>query len=138
MTRFATLAVGTVTSLALVAGSLTVAEAAPLPASTAVQVAGDNAVVDHVRYRRYGGYGYGYRRGGGGRVAGALAAGAALGLIGGAIAASSAPRYGYYDYGYAPSYGYSYAPSYGYGYAPASGYGYGGYGYGYPAYGYGW
>jgi hypothetical protein len=133
MTRIGTLAVGAATSVALVAGSLSAAEAAPLPAQTAVQLAGDNAVVDHVRYRRYGygyGRGYGYRRGYGGRAAGALAAGAALGLIGGAIAASSAPRYGYYDYGY-PAYGY--APAYGYGYAPTATYGYG-----YPAYGYGW
>jgi hypothetical protein len=138
MSRIATFAVGAVTSAALVAGSLTTAQAAPLPAQSAVNVAGENTTVDHVRYRGYG-YGYGgYRRGYGGRAAGALAAGAALGLIGGAIAASAAPRYGYYDYGYAPSYGYGYAPvrSYGYGYAPVyGGYGYGGgYGGGY----YGW
>lgn len=135
MSRIATFAVGTVTSLALVAGTLTTAQAAPLPAQSAVKVAGENTAVDHVRYRGYG-YGYGYRRGYGGRAAGALAAGAALGIIGGALAASAAPRYGYYDYGYAPSYGYGYAPvrSYGYGY-PAYGYGgYGGYGGGY----YGW
>lgn len=133
MSRIATFAVGTVTSLALVAGSLTAAEAAPLPAQTGVKVAGENTAIDHVRYRRYGyGYGYGYRRGYGGRAAGALVAGTALGLIGGAIAASAAPRYGYgYDYGYAPAYGYGYAPvaTYGYGY-PAYGYA--------PAYGYGW
>ncbi len=135
MSRIATLAVGTATSLALVAGSLTTAQAAPLPARSAVQVAGDNAMVDHVRYRGYG-YGYGYRRGGG-RAVGALAAGAALGLIGGAIAASAAPRYGYYDQGYAPAYGYGYAPAYSYGYAPASSYGYG-YGYAPSYYGYGW
>src|SRR3954467_620711 len=69
-------------------------------------------------YGYHGGYGYrggyrhyGYRRGPG--VGGALAAGAALGLIGGAIAASQAPRY-YYP---APAYGYGYyggGPYYGY------------------------
>ncbi len=49
-----------------------------------------------------GGYrGYGHRRGPG--VGGALAAGAALGIIGGAIAASQAPRY----YEPAPAYGYA-------------------------------
>lgn len=68
----------------------------------------------------YGGYrgGYygGYRRGPG--IGGAIAAGAALGIIGGAIAASQAPRYPY-GYGYGPAYGYGYAP---YGYAPAYGY----------------
>ncbi|GJD66935.1 hypothetical protein [Methylobacterium frigidaeris] len=57
---------------------------------------------------RGGGYRhYGYRRGPG--VGGALAAGAALGIIGGAIAASQAPRY-YYP---APAYGY-YGPGPGY------------------------
>ncbi len=65
-------------------------------------------------YGYHGGYGYrggyrhyGYRRGPG--VGGALAAGAALGIIGGAIAASQAPRY----YAPAPAYGY-YDPDYGY------------------------
>ncbi len=80
MSRIATFAVGTVTSLALVAGSLTAAEAAPLPAQTGAKVAGENTAIDHVRYRGYGygyGRGYGYRRGYGGRAAGALAAGAA-------------------------------------------------------------
>jgi hypothetical protein len=51
---------------------------------------------------RGGGYRhYGYRRGPG--VGGALAAGAVLGIIGGVIAASQAPRYYYYP---APAYGY--------------------------------
>ena len=59
MSRIATFAVGAVTSVALVAGSLTAAQAAPLPAQTAVKVAGENTSVDHVRYRGYG-YGYGY------------------------------------------------------------------------------
>lgn len=62
-------------------------------------------------YAYRGGYrGYGHRRGPG--VGGALAAGAALGIIGGAIAASQAPRY----YEPAPAYGYAPAPAYGYGY----------------------
>ncbi len=54
MSRIATFAVGAVTSVALVAGSLTAAQAAPLPAQTAVKVAGENTSVDHVRYRGYG------------------------------------------------------------------------------------
>jgi hypothetical protein len=76
---------------------------------------------------RVGYYGGGYRRGPG--IGGALAAGAAIGIIGGAIAASQGPRYAY-PYGYAPAYGYApygYAP---YGYAPAPAYGYA------PVYGY--
>ncbi|GJD53755.1 hypothetical protein OPKNFCMD_6533 [Methylobacterium crusticola] len=69
----------------------------------------------HGGYAYRGGYRggyrpYGYRRGPG--VGGALAAGAALGIIGGAIAASQAPRYDYP----APAYGYDGpGPSY-YGY----------------------
>lgn len=121
----------------LAAASLTAtvvpgAQAAPFPAASGAQVGGHATAVDHIGWRRgyYGGYygprwgyGYGYRRRG---VGGALVAGAALGLIGTAIAASAAPRYGYYDYGY-PAYGYGY-PAYGYG---SAAYGY----YGYP---YGW
>lgn len=126
MSCIKTLTVGTV-ALGLAAGSFTAAEAAPLPTQSAAGVAGSNAAVDHVQYRRYGGYrgGYGYRRGYGGRAAGALAAGAALGIIGGAVAASAAPRY----YGGYPTYGYGYGyPAYGYGYGyPARGYYYDGY-----------
>lgn len=140
MSRFMTLALAGVTALGTSIGAVQTAQAAPLPALSGHQVGGANAAVDHVGWRRgyygggygwrggYGGYGYrgyGYRR----NVGGALAAGAALGLIGGAIAASAAPRYGYYGGGY----GYGYPA---YGYAPV------GYGYGYPAYGgyygYGW
>lgn len=142
MSRFMTLALAGVTALGTSIGAVQTAQAAPLPALSGHQVGGANTAVDHVGWRRgyygggygwrggYGGYGYrgyGYRR----NVGGALAAGAALGLIGGAIAASAAPRYGYYGGGY----GYGYPA---YGYAPV-GYGYG---YGYPAYGgyygYGW
>ncbi|GJD78369.1 hypothetical protein [Methylobacterium gregans] len=142
MSRFMTLALAGVTALGTSVGAVQTAQAAPLPALSGHQVGGANTAVDHVGWRRgyygggygwrggYGGYGYrgyGYRR----NVGGALAAGAALGLIGGAIAASAAPRYGYYGGGY----GYGYPA---YGYAPV-GYGYG---YGYPAYGgyygYGW
>ena len=85
------------------------AQAAPLPAMSANQVGGANGSVDSVQWRRYGygprwgygpryGYGprWGYRRGYGG----ALAAGAALGIVGGAIAAGAAsPYYGYPAYG---------------------------------------
>lgn len=142
MSRFMTLALAGVTALGTSIGAVQTAQAAPLPALSGNQVGGADTTVDHVGWRRgyygggygyrggYGGYGYrgyGYRR----NVGGALAAGAALGLIGGAIAASAAPRYGYYGGGY----GYGYPA---YGYAPV-GYGYG---YGYPAYGgyygYGW
>ena len=129
MTRIPFIARAGVAALAVAACGLPAAEAAPfIPASGAAM--GDaSARVDLVRYRGgyYGGRGrYGYRRGPG--VGGALAAGAALGLIGGALAASAAPRYRYYDEGYA-------YPAYGYG-RPAYGYGYPAYGYGYPAYGY--
>jgi hypothetical protein len=138
MSRILSLALAGTTAVGLSAGSFTSAQAAPMPALTAAQVAGGNASVENVRYRGYGyGYGRGYGRGyyGGYRrgpgIGGALAAGAALGIIGGAIAASQAPRYGYYDGGYAGvGYGYG-APAYGYYSAPA-------YGYGYPAYGYGY
>ncbi|ACA20272.1 conserved hypothetical protein [Methylobacterium sp. 4-46] len=132
MSRMKTIALAGSAVLALGTGLASTAEAAPLPAATSAAVAGAPATLDQVRWRGgyYGGYrgygyrGYGYRRGAGG----ALAAGAALGLIGGAIAASAAPRY--YDYGYGyPAYGYA-APAYGYA-APAYGYSYG-----YPAYGY--
>lgn len=125
MSRILILALVGVTALGSTTGSFTPAQAAPLPAASPAQVGGPNTTVDTVRYRRgyYGGYGYRRHNAGG-----ALFAGAALGLIGGAIAASAAPRYRYYG-GY-PAYGYSY-PSYGYGYAPVR------YGYGYPAYGYG-
>lgn len=112
----------------LLAGSLTTASAAPVPAMSASTLAGGTAL-DQVQYRGYGyrggyrgygggygyrggygvrgygpRYGYGYRRGFGG--GGALAAGAALGIIGAAAAASTYPAYGY------PAYGYSY-PAYG-------------------------
>ena len=124
MSRFTTSVVAGAAALAMITGSLTAAEAAPLPAQNAALVGGPNAAVDNVRWR--GGYyrNYGYRRGYGGRVAGAVAAGAALGIIGGALAARAAPRYDYYG-GY---------PAYGYGYAPVQTYAYPAYGY--PAYGY--
>lgn len=130
MSRILSLALAGTAAVGLSAASLTHADAAPLPALNSAQVGGPAGNVDQVRWRGgygYGGYrGYGYRR----NVGGALAAGAALGLIGGAIAASAAPRYGYYDGYYGAGYGgYAY-PAYGYGY-PAYGYGYG-----YPAYGY--
>ncbi|MBB2963203.1 hypothetical protein [Methylobacterium sp. R2-1] len=132
MSRITTLALAGLTAASLTVTAVPPAQAAPLPAMNAAQVGGGNTTVDTVGWRRgyYGpryGYGYGYRRR---NIGGALFAGAALGLIGGAIAASAAPRYygGYYDYGYARPVGY-----------------YGGYGYGYPAYGgyygygpYGW
>jgi hypothetical protein len=131
MSRILSFALAGTTAIGLSAGSFTAAQAAPMPALSAAQVGG-GAAVETVRYRGYGrGYYGGYRRGPG--VGGALAAGAALGIIGGAIAASQAPRYGYYDRGYVGTgYGYGYdAPAYGYYAAPS-------YGYGYPAYGYGY
>lgn len=141
MTRILSLALAGTTAIGLTAAPLSGAQAAPFPALNAGQVGGPNATIDHVRYRGgyYGGYrrgyggGYGYRR----NAAGAAFAGAALGLIGGAIAASAAPRYGYYDDGYYGA-GYRGYPAYGYG----GGYGYrpvyGGYGAGYGYPGYGW
>ncbi len=134
---------GLATTGLTVVGTAPAAQAAPLPALTGDLVGGTKTHVDHVGWRRgYYGGGYGYRRRG--NVGGALFAGAALGLIGGALAASAAPRYGYYGGGYGyPGYGYG-----GYGYARPVYYArpayYGGYGgYGYPAYGgyggyYGW
>lgn len=115
MTRTLSLVLAGATALGLSAGT---AQAAPMPALTSTQVGGDNGNLAEVRYRGRGYYGggygrgyygrgYGYRRG---NVGGALAAGAALGIIGGAIAASQAPRYGYYDRGY----GYYGRPAYGY------------------------
>ena len=86
----------------------------------------------YAQYRRYGYarpraryYRRGYNRGG------ALAAGAALGILGGAAAAAAAPRYYGSPYGgyAAPGYGGYAAPGYG-GYA-APGYG----GYAAPGYG---
>lgn len=98
MSRILSLALAGTTAVGLSAGSFTAAQAAPMPALSAAQVAGDKVGVENVRYRGYGhGYGRGYGRGyyGGYRrgpgVGGALAAGAALGIIGGAIAASQAP-----------------------------------------------
>lgn len=130
MSQITTLALGGLAATGLTIAAVPSAEAAPLPALSAAQVGGAITTVDTVGWRRgyYGPrYGYGYRRR---NAAGALFAGAALGLIGGAIAASAAPRYyggyGYYDYGYARPVGY-----YGYGYPAYGGY-YGGY---YP---YGW
>ncbi|MBX9930496.1 MAG: hypothetical protein K2Y56_02985 [Methylobacterium sp.] len=139
MSRILTAALAGTTAIGMMAGSFTPAQAAPLAAVTSAQIAGQAGHVEEVRYRGGyygGGYGRGYGRRGVG-VGGALAAGAALGIIGGALAASAAPRYGYYDYGYArPAYGYGYArPAYGYGYArPVYGYGYPSHGYGYYGY----
>ena len=134
MSRFMKLATIGVTTLAVTVTPLVSAQAAPLPALSSAQVATGGSIVDTVGWRRGyygGGYGYGYRRSG---IGGALFAGAALGLIGTAIAAAAAPRYRYYGYGY-PAYGYGYRPAYyGYGYRPA--YAYPAYGYSYYPYGY--
>jgi hypothetical protein len=92
----------------LAAGSMTSLEARPLPVASAATIAGD-APVDQVGWRHhgyYGGYGhYGWRRR---SNSGALFAGAALGILG-LAAAASIGNSGYYYGGY-PSY------SYGYGY----------------------
>ena len=137
MSRIMSLALAGTTAIGMMAGSFTPSQAAPMPAVNAGQIAGQAGHVEEVRYRGGGYYGGGYGRGYGRRgigAGGALAAGAALGIIGGALAASAAPRYGYYDRGYygGGGYGYGYArPVYGY---PA--YGYARPVYGYPAYGY--
>lgn len=113
MFRITTLTLAGIAAVGVAAGAIPAAQAAPLPALTGSQVGGAKATVDQVGWR----YGYGYRRRG---IGGALAAGAAIGLLGAGVAAATAPRYGYYDYGYArPVYGY---PAYGY---PAYGYRYG-------------
>lgn len=127
MSRITTLTLAGLAAVVAAAGSVPAAQAAPLPALTGAQVGGAGTTVDQVGWRR--GYGYGYRRGGIG-VGGALAAGAAIGLLGGAAIAASGPRYGYGYGGY--GYGGYARPAYGY---PAYGYGYPAYGYGYPAYG---
>lgn len=136
MSRIMSLALAGTTAVGMMAGSFTPSQAAPMPAVNAGQIAGQAGHVEEVRYRGGGYYGGGYGRGYGRRgigAGGALAAGAALGIIGGALAASAAPRYGYYDRGYyGGGYGGYARPVYGYG-------GYGGYArpvYGYPAYGY--
>ena len=129
MSRIMSLALAGTTAVGMMAGSFTPSQAAPMPAVNAGQIAGQAGHVEEVRYRGGGYYGGGYGRGYGRRgigPGGALAAGAALGIIGGALAASAAPRYGYYDRGYYGD-GYGYArPAYGYA-RPV---------YGYPAYGY--
>jgi hypothetical protein len=96
-------------------------EARPLPVVTTATLAGD-APVAEAGWRGYGyrhhGYGYrhyGYRRSHGG----AIFAGAALGILGLAAAATAANS-GYYHGGGYPYYGYGYRPAY--------------YSYGYPAY----
>ncbi len=133
MSRIRTFAVAGLGVAAMTFTTLVPAQAAPLPAAGKGLVGGVNGTVDQVHWRRgyYGGYGY--RRG---NVGGALFAGAALGLIGGALAASAARRDYYYGgYGY-PAYGYGYygrPVGYGY-YGRPVGYGYYG---GYPGY-YGW
>lgn len=136
MSRIMSLALAGTTAVGMMAGSFTPSQAAPMPAVNAGQISGQAGHVEEVRYRGGGYYGGGYGRGYGRRgigAGGALAAGAALGIIGGALAASAAPRYGYYDRGYyGGGYGGYARPVYGYG-------GYGGYArpvYGYPAYGY--
>jgi hypothetical protein len=88
--------------------------AAPMGIAPKVAVAASSPVTD-VQYRRWGGGGWGYRRGwgGGGWGWGGPALGAAIGLgVLGAAAAASTPYY----YGY-PAYGYGYGyPGYYYGY----------------------
>lgn len=91
---------------ALAAGSA--ATARPLPVATAATIAGE-APVEQAGWRGYGYRHYGYRRSHGG----AIFAGAALGILGLAAAASAANS-GYYYGGY--PYGYGYYPAYSYGY----------------------
>ncbi|MEK9278047.1 MULTISPECIES: hypothetical protein [unclassified Bradyrhizobium] len=105
-------------AVTVIAGQLEQASAAPMPTNVAAMKAVAGNDTTQVYWR--GGWGWGL---------GGLAAGA---IIGGAIAASTAP-YGYYGGPYYGGYGYpgpyyGYAPAY-YGYAPA----YGGY-YGYRRY----
>jgi len=110
---------GTVGAM-LTAGSVTSSDALTVPVRSAGSVAGP-APTEQVYYRYYWRRGY--------NPTGAIVAGAALGLIGAAVAGSS--YYGYpYSYGYYPAY---------YGYYPRAYYRYpvGYYGYYRRAY-YGW
>ena len=94
----------------------TYAQAAPMSIAPAAAVnpTQSGASVEKVQFYGRGYYGRGYRRGGYG---GALAAGAAIGLLGAGIAGAAAASNGYgYGYGY-PAYGYGYyGHPYGYGY----------------------
>ena len=104
------LACALATTATLVGGSLAAtseAEARPYRYYTKPGYYGAYA---YPRYRSYGAYGYpryGYYRGYRRNAGAAVAAGVAGALIGGAIAGSAAPAYGYPP----PAYGY-----YGYGY----------------------
>ncbi|RZK97309.1 MAG: hypothetical protein EOO66_03390, partial [Methylobacterium sp.] len=65
MSRILSLALAGTTALGLSAGSFTAAQAAPFPALSAGQIAGERAGVETVRWR--GGYGGGYYGAGYGR-----------------------------------------------------------------------
>ncbi len=105
----------------LTSGTLTSAQAAPLPTNIATMKSMSSS--DAVQVRWGGWRGGGWR--GGGWGLGAAAAGA---VVGGAIA--SGAYYGGYPYGYGgyPYYGDAYAGAYGYD-SCSPGYGYGGYPY---------
>ena len=115
--------------------SVTPASALPVPVVPGSGIAGEAPLVQ-AQYRRYRHGGVRYYRS---NPVGAAVAGAALGIIGGAVAAATAPRYYEYPYGYGYYGGYAPViydyPAYGYGYAPSYGY-YPGYGSAYPGYGY--
>jgi hypothetical protein len=101
------------TALALAATSP--AASAPVASNTALLKASAPDATIEVRHR---GYRHGYRR----HWAGPAVAGLALGIIGSAAFAATAPRYYYYDdpYYYAPRAYYAdpYPYSYSYGYGP--------------------
>ncbi len=83
--------------------------AAPIRATSPSNIRATAAPVDKIHYRRYyGGYA---RRGYYYNPSGAIAAGAALGLMGAGMAAASGSYYGYPGYYGYPAYGY---PAYGY------------------------
>lgn len=103
----------------------TPAAAVPLPVTSARALAGDGAVEQvhyrrHRHFRRHAHYGprfYRYRRVYARRYydpAGAAFAGAALGLVGGALAAATAPTYYYPSYYSYPAYYPAYYGGWGY------------------------
>ena len=87
--------------------------AATAIAGTTLVAAGSADARPGYRGGHYAG-GYGYRRGGRGRVGAAIAVGAAASIIGGAIVANQYRRNDGYGYDRRPAYGAYGGPAYGY------------------------
>ena len=108
------LACALATTITLVGSSLLASSGAEARPYGYYAKPGYSGAYAHPRHRSYGAYAYprygsyrGYRRNAGA----AVAAGVAGALIGGALATSAAPAYGYYGRPAYPAYGY---PVYGY------------------------